>query len=91
MKNFASCYDLQNLIKEPTCVKEKLCCIDLILTNNKNYFKDSKTFVTGVLDFHKLIATATKINLIKNNPKIKYYQDYKSFDTACLTKIWAMD
>ena len=64
LQNFARCFDLQGLIKEPTCFKGEPSCMNLILANNKSYFKYSKTFVTGTSDFHKLIATATETNFV---------------------------
>ena len=38
MKDFCDLYDLENLIKEPTCYKnaENPSSIDVILTNSKN-------------------------------------------------------
>ena len=80
-QNFASCYDLKSLIKKPTCVKWEASCTDLILINNKSYFKHYKTFAMRASDFCKLIATATKTYFVKSDPKIKYYWDYKKFDT----------
>ena len=43
--------------------------------------KGSKTVVTGVSDFHKLIETATKPYFIKSTEKTKYCRDYKNFVT----------
>ena len=59
---------------------------DLTLTNNKSYVKHSKTLVTGISDFQKLIATATKTNFAKSNLTIKYYRDYKNFDADMVVK-----
>ena len=77
-------HDSENLIKEPTCFKGKNpSCIDLILTNLKQLFMKSRTFITGISDFHALttsIMKLTKGNNTKGNPKIKFYRDYKNFE-----------
>ena len=45
MKDFCELYDLQNLIKDPTCYKNASnpSSIDVILTNRKNSFQNSMT------------------------------------------------
>ena len=48
LDEFTTSYNLGNLIKEPTCFKSSPSCIDLILTNQKQFFKNSTTFITGV-------------------------------------------
>ena len=42
--------------------------IDLILTNQKNCFKHSHAFQTGLGDFHKLVTTCFKNNYEKFQP-----------------------
>ena len=42
--------------------------------------------MTGVSDFQKLIATATKTNFVKNIAKIKDYRDYEIFDADMFGK-----
>ena len=74
---FCGTHDLENLIKEPTCFKGKdPSCIDLILTNQKQLFMKSRTFITGISDFHALTISIMKITYTKSNPKIKFYRDY---------------
>ena len=78
---FCDTHDLENLIKEPTCFKGKNpSCIDLILTNQKQLFMKSRTFITGISDFHALTTSIMKLTYTKGNPKIKFYRDYKNFD-----------
>ena len=78
---FCDTHDLENLIKEPTCFKGKNpSCIDLILTNQKQLFMKSRTFITGISDFHSLTTSIMKLTYTKGNPKIKFYRDYKNFD-----------
>ena len=78
---FCDTHDLENLIKEPTCFKGKNpSCIDLILTNQKQLFVKSRTFITGISDFHALTTSIIKLTYTKGNPKIKFYIDLKNFD-----------
>ena len=73
-------YDLENLIKEPTCFKGKNpTCIDLILTKQRQLFMKSRTFITGISDFHALTTSIMKLTYTKGNLKIKFYRDYKNF------------
>ena len=62
MKNFCELYDLENLIKQPTCYKnaDNPSSIDLLLTNRKNSFQNSMTIETGLSDYHKMIITVLK-------------------------------
>ena len=69
------------MIKSPTCFQSsKPTCIDLILTNKKELFKNSKTFEFGISDHHLLTLTSMRIQFIKGNPKIKFHRNYKSFN-----------
>ena len=81
LKNFCECYNLNSLIKKPTCFKnpENPSCIDLILTNRKNSFHNSKPIEIGLSDFHKLTVTVLKTFFKKQEPKIIKYRDYKKF------------
>ena len=81
MVDFLSTHDLNNLINEPTCFTGKTpTCIDLILTNQKQYFMKSKTFITGISDFRALTTSIMKQTYSKGNPKIKFYRNYKQFN-----------
>ena len=55
MAGFCEMYNLENLIKEPTCFKsdENPSSIDIILTNKKASFQNTTTVETGLSDFHK--------------------------------------
>ena len=48
LKDFCDAFNLQNLIKEPTCFKSVLnpSSIDVILTNRRNFFHNSFAFET---------------------------------------------
>ena len=57
--DFTTLFNLESLIKSPTCFQSsKPTCIDLILTNKKELFKNSKTFEVGISDHHLLTLTS---------------------------------
>ena len=62
MKEFCGIYNLQNLIKEPTCYKNinNPSSIDVILTNRCMSFGKSQAIETGISDFHKMTVTVLK-------------------------------
>ena len=67
-------------MKEPTCFKGKNpTCIDLIFTNQKLIFMKSRSFITGISDFHAFTTSIMKLICVKYNPKIKFYEDYKIY------------
>ena len=78
---FMNAFDLECLIKKPTCFQStSLSCIDLVLTNKKEFFKNSNFIEVGTSDHHSLIVTALRRQLVKCNAKTKLYRDYNSFD-----------
>ena len=82
MKDFCDTYDLQNLIKEPTCFKsvENPTTIDLILTNRHMSFHTSIAIETGISDYHKMTVTVLKTYFKKIKPTIIKYRNYKNID-----------
>ena len=51
--------------KEPTWFQSSNpTCIDLILTNTKELFKNTDTIEVGIFDHHSLIVTALKSQLL---------------------------
>ena len=67
------------MIKHPTCFKSSRGrCIDLIFTNRKHSFMQSKSFETGFSDHHHMIYTILKTTFIKLPPKKVIYRDYKN-------------
>ena len=70
MDTFLYQHNLENIVKEGTCFKKfsKPSTIFLFLTNNSSYFQYTKTFFTGLSDFHKLVTTMLKISIPKNKP-----------------------
>ena len=72
---------LESLITSYACFKSVTpTCIDLILTNHKQYFMKLQTLVTGISDFHVLTLTIMRNTFCKANSKTKFYRDYKNFD-----------
>ena len=82
MKEFCNIYNLQNLIKEPTCYKSFLnpTSIDVILTNKSSSFQSSCTIETGLSDHHKMTVTILKTYFKKLKPSIVKYRCYKYFE-----------
>ena len=79
IRTFMDSYDLNNLVKEPTCFRaENPHCIDLILTNRYRSFQHTTTFETGLSDFHKMIVTVLKTTYAKTGPTVINYSDYKN-------------
>ena len=73
-------FPLESLITSTICFKIVTpTCIDLILTNHKQYFLKSQTLVTGIFDFHALTLTIMRNTFCKGNPKTKFYRDHKNF------------
>ena len=67
-------FDLQCLMKKPTrFLSSNPRCIQLILTNKKECFKNNDVF--GISDHRSFIVTALKSQLLKGNPKTKLYLD----------------
>ena len=62
MKTFCENYNLQNLIKQPTCYKNpsRPTSIDLILTNVPRSFQSTCVIETGLSDFHLMTLTVMK-------------------------------
>ena len=86
-KSFLQAYNLTSLIKEATCFQSgNLCYIDLILTNQKNMYKLSNTFETGISDHHKLISTVAKSGSFKESLQEKIYRSYRSFNIEIFKK-----
>ena len=82
MENFLYQHNLTNIVKEGTCFKNssKPSTINLFLTNNGSYFQNTKTFFTGLSDFHKLVTITPKISIPKNKPLHINYKNYKHFN-----------
>ena len=82
MRNFCNSYNLNSLIKQPTCFKnpENPCCIDLILTNKPRSFLSTCVIETGLSDFHRIAVSVLKTHFRKLLPKVVTYRDFKKFE-----------
>lgn len=69
MKDFCEIYNLDNLIKVPTCFKNpnNPSSIDVMLTNRKNSFQNSLATETGLSDCHKMTTSVLKVFFKKRN------------------------
>ena len=86
-ESFLQAYNLTSLIMEATYFQSSNpSYIDLILTNQKNVYKLSNTFETGILYNHKLISTAAKSGSFKGRPREKSYRSYRSFNIETFKK-----
>ena len=81
METFLYQHNLTNIVKEGICFKNssKPSTIGLFLTNNSSYFQNTKTFFTGLSDFHKLVTTTLKISIPKSKALQINYRNYKHF------------
>ena len=61
-QDFMLYFGLDNIVKEPTCFKNpnNSSCIDLILTNRKQYLHNTTVIETSISDFHKMVLTVSK-------------------------------
>ena len=70
MKEFCESYNLENLIRDPTCYKNVLnpTSIDMILTNRANLFTNSCCIETGISqdDNNSFNSIPQKIEAHKN-------------------------
>ncbi len=82
ISNFVDNYNLNNLVKSPTCFKsDSPRCIDLILTNRERNFQSTVVQETGLSDFHAMVVTVLKGGYVKRGPKLITYIDYSRFNT----------
>ena len=83
ISGFMDNYNLQNLVRCPTCFKSgNPRSIDLILTNRKSSFRNTVAIETGLSDFHAMIVTVLKGGFVKRGPKIVTYRDYSKFSAV---------
>ena len=74
LTSFCTIHNFESIINKPTCYQnpDNCSCVDLILTNCPNYFQNSTTFETGLSDFHTLILTLFKCEILQQRPNISY-------------------
>ena len=83
MREFCDIYNLNNLIKDPTCFSNpvKPSKIDIILTNKYQSFQNSQVVETGLYDCHKMTITVLRVFVKKQAPVCISYRDYKNYDS----------
>ena len=84
LNDFFNVYNLQNIVKEPTCFKnhENPSCIDLLLINRPWCFENTVAVeAAGISDFHKIVVTVFKVFYKKQKPKIIQYRKYDNFNS----------
>ena len=69
LQRFANNFNLEHLIKKPTCFNGSPSWIDFIVTNRTAYFKKAFILETGISDFHKLTAVSLKSQILNAPPK----------------------
>ena len=80
MRTMMNDHNLTSLIQTPTCFKsEDERCIDLILTNRKSGYFNTKTFETGFSDFHHMVYTNLRTTYIRLPPRITKFRSYRKF------------
>ncbi len=80
LKEFCDVFDLDNLVKEATCITSNhSSSIDVILTNRRRYFQHTTVLETGLSDYHSMIATFMKSCIPRLKPNKIVYRSYKKF------------
>ena len=81
MNDFLDIYNLENLVKHPTCSKnpDRPSYIDFILTNKTKSFQPSILVETGISDFHKIVVTVLKQYFKKKEPTVIKSRKHKNF------------
>ena len=81
MKDLCDMFELNHLIKDPTCFKSSNpSCIDNFYTNKNTMFFDTYTVETGISDHHSLICTMLCSIFCKGASKFIYYRSYSNYN-----------
>ena len=82
LNDFCDIFNLSQLVNGPNCFK-KGCIpslVDVIMTNKKSLCFKSQNGPTGVRDFHNIISTVIKGEVLHKPKTLRYYRSYKKFD-----------
>jgi len=83
LTNMLPVYNLENMIKSPTCKKSITpSLIDVFLTNRENRFLNSFSIDIGLSDYHNLIGCVMRKHIPKPTSKKIYYRKLKDIDYA---------
>ena len=75
MKDLCDMFELNHLIKNPTCFKgSNPLCTDNIYTNKKTRLFNSSTVKIGISNHHNLISTMLRSTFCKDPAKLIYYR-----------------
>ena len=81
LKMFCESFDLENLIRSGTCFQsETPTSIDLILTNKKRSFMNSKSILSGLSDHHAMVTTMFRSHVKRIQPTEIKYRSFKTFN-----------
>ena len=73
-------FNMQNIVKDPTCFKGTPSLIDVIITSNSRRMGKVLNFNCWLSDYHNLIATCTRIDMPKSKKQVITYRSYKHFN-----------
>ena len=77
MKDLCNMFELNHLIKDPTCfISSNPSCIDNFYTNKSTMFLNSSTVKAGISDHHSFICTMLRLTFCKGPSKFIYYRSY---------------
>ena len=80
LKDMCKTFDLQNLVTEPTCFKNKNgSLIDLCLVSNPTRFKKALNLDCWFSDWHNFIWITTKLFTPHQKPNVITYRSFKKF------------
>ena len=81
MKDLCDIFELNRLIKDPTCFKRSSpSCIDNFCTNKMSMFFNSSTVKTGISDHHRLICTILRSTFCKGPAKFIHNRSYNNYN-----------
>ena len=81
MKDLCDMFELNHLIKDPTCFKSSNpSCIDNFYTNKKTIFFNLSTVDTGISDHDSWNCTMLRSTFCKGPSKFIYYRSYNNYN-----------
>ena len=81
MKDLSDMFELNHLIKDPTCFKSSNpSCIVNFYTNKNTMFFNSSTVEIGISDHHSLVRTMLRSTCCIGPSKFIYYRSYNNYN-----------
>ena len=88
MKDLCDMFELNHLIKDPTCFKSSNpSYIGNFYTNKNTIFFNSSTVETGIFDHPSLICTMLPSAFCKGPAKLIHYRSYNSYNKEQLENV----